>query len=252
MKITSSTNQYIKHTRALADKKYRDEHKQFVIEGRKLMQEALHSGMEIVFALVDENANDEQAICEKNDIEYYLVSSSLLASLTDVRTPQNIVCVCKQKVLHFALPEGNSLVLDHLQDPGNLGAIMRSAAAFNFLDIYLIDCVDAYNEKVVRSSMGNLFKLRLHQATIEQITKAKQSSDIHFLVADMNGEKISNIHLPKSKIAVIIGNEGNGVTPAVRKMADDIISIPMKNSVESLNASVSAGILMYELSKESD
>lgn len=247
--ITSVSNQYVKHTRSLKNKKARDEHREFVIEGKKLVLEALKEKVTIKYALVDEKCADLQDFCAIQNIEYYIVASNILPALTDTQAPQGMVCVCEQCTQDFALPQGNSLILDHLQDPGNLGAIIRSAAAFNFTDIYLIDCVDAYSEKVVRSSMGNMFKVILHKTDFITLSSQKKAMKSTFLVADMFGKKIGDNCLPKSRFAVIIGNEGKGVSKELVSLADDTISIPMHNGVESLNASVSASIIMYYISQ---
>lgn len=248
-KITSTTNQYVKLARSLKNKKERDLTKKFVIEGKKLLVEAIKENIKIDYGLVDENSTELIQFCEQNSIKYFVVDGKILPSLSDTQTPQGIVCVCYQNTQDFALPTGNSLILDRLQDPGNLGAIMRSAAAFNFKDIYLIDCVDSYSEKVVRSSMGNMFKLSLHKATSEQLKNAKKEFKSKFIVADMFGENLSRNCLPKGKFAVIIGNEGKGVSDEMMSLADKTLSIPMQNGVESLNASVSASIIMYFLTQ---
>ena len=248
-KITSTTNQYVKLARSLKNKKERDLTKKFVIEGKKLLVEAIKENIKIDYGLVDENSTELIQFCEQNSIKYFVVDGNILPSLSDTQTPQGIVCVCYQNTQDFALPSGNCLILERLQDPGNLGAIMRSCAAFGFGDVYMIDCVDPYSEKVVRSSMGNMFKLSLHKTTFEQIKQHKKEFDAKFLVADMIGKNLSRNCLPKSRFAVIIGNEGNGVSDEIMSLADKTLSIPMQNGVESLNASVSASIIMYFLTQ---
>ena len=245
----STTNQYIKLARSLKNKKERDSTKKFVIEGKKLLLEAIKENVKIDYCLVDEKRADLTDFCKDNNIVYFTVDSKVLPSLSDTQSPQGIVCVCCQNTQDFALPSGNCLILERLQDPGNLGAIMRSCAAFGFGDVYMIDCVDPYSEKVVRSSMGNMFKLSLHKTTFEQVKQHKKEFDAKFLVADMIGKNLSRNCLPKSRFAVIIGNEGNGVSAEMMSLADDTISIPMQNGVESLNASVSASIIMYFLTQ---
>ena len=146
-------------------------------------------------------------------------------------------------------PVGNSLILDGLQDPGNIGTLIRSAMAFGFRDIYFIDCPDIYSEKVVRGSMGGVFKINPHIITRDYLIKNKvQICDI-LLSTSLKGELLGQKCLPKKRIGVIIGNEGNGVSAELIQASDKSVKLPMTDRVESLNAGVAGSIMMYEIFK---
>jgi len=230
------TNQDIKN---LKDKKYRKENSLFMVEGDKFCKDLLQTDIEIVYTITS-NKN------LKGFPNIEVVSEKMLSSLATTKTNQDIVCICKVKSYGIE-SVGNSLILDNLQDPGNVGTLIRSALAFGFKDVYLIEGVDPFNEKVIRSTAGNILKIRLHNVTREEIQTNKAKIAKNFIVADMKGESINQICLPKSRIAVIIGNEGQGVSQFMKNMADTIISIPMSSEVESLNAGVAGSIIMQKL-----
>lgn len=227
------TNQDIKN---LKDKKFRREHGYFLVEGNKFCRDLLATNVEIVYTITT-----DKSLTGFPHIE--LVSEKMLASLATTVTNQDVVCVCK-KIDYGLESAGNALILDNLQDPGNVGTLIRSALAFGFDDIYLVGGADPYSEKVIRSSAGLVMSARIHEVTYEQIKENKNSIAKKFLIADMNGENINEICLPKEKIAVIIGNKGNGVSQEMKDLADTIISIPMTHKVESLNAGVAGSIIM--------
>ena len=137
-------------------------------------------------------------------------------------------------------------MLDNIQNPDNMGAIIRTAVATNFNKIYLINCVDIYNEKVIRASMGTLFKVEFIDTNYQQIANLAKSNKIYY--ADMGGESVFNIKQFEKNLGLVIGNEGNGISKEIKDITNNKLSIPMSNGVESLNASVSAGILMYHIS----
>ena len=223
----------------LKDKKYRKEHNLFMVEGEKFCKDLLGTDIEIVYTITT-----NKMLTDFPNIE--LVSEKMLSSLATTKTNQNIVCICKVKDYGFS-SVGNALILDNLQDPGNVGTLIRSALAFGFSDIYLINGVDPYNEKVIRSSAGTILKVRLHECNYQNLAENKAKVATNFVVADMFGTPINKIRLPKSRIAVIIGNEGQGVSSEMRAMANTTISIPMMPGVESLNAGVAGSIIMQKL-----
>ena len=141
------------------------------------------------------------------------------------------------------------LILDNIQDPGNMGTLLRTSAATNFKSVLLINCVDIYNDKVLRSTMGGIFRVNCIQIKAEELQQLKENNYCIFK-ADMKGENIFNYSKPVKPFALVIGNEANGVSQQVSNFCTHTLSIPMQNGVESLNAGVSGSILMYELSKE--
>lgn len=225
----------------LKDKKYRKQNKLFFVEGEKFCADILRLKQEILLTLT---TNKEL----KGYPNTCVVNEQILSSLATTKTNQNILCVCKIKEFDIS-SVGNSLVLDTVQDPGNVGTLIRSAMAFGFDDIYLINSADPYSEKVIRSSAGTALFARLHIVDFEQFNANKQKIAQNFLVADMFGEPLGKIRLPKNKIAVIIGNEGNGVSQQFIALANTKISIPMSSKVESLNAGVAGSIIMQKISE---
>ena len=231
------TNADIKN---LKDKRFRREHGLFMVEGNKFCADLLNSNIEIVMTLTT-----EKDLAGFPNIE--VVSEKMLTSLATTKTNQSIICICKMK--DYGIESvGNSLILDNLQDPGNVGTLVRSALAFGFDDIYLVDGADPYSEKVIRSSAGLIMSARLHVCDFQTILENKDKIAEVFMVADMNGENINSIRLPKSKIAVIIGNEGQGVSEKFINLANTIVAIPMTQKVESLNAGVAGSIIMQKIS----
>ena len=212
-----------------------------MVEGNKFCSDLLNSDIEIVRTLTD-----DKSLKGFPNIE--VVSEKMLSSLATTKTNQSIICICKVKD-HGIESVGNSLILDNLQDPGNVGTLVRSALAFGFKDIYLVDGADPYSEKVIRSSAGLIMNARLHVAQFETIKQNKDKIADIFMVADMDGENINKIRLPKSKVAVIIGNEGQGVSNEFIKLSNTKVSIPMMPQVESLNAGVAGSIIMQKLSQ---
>ena len=230
------TNADIKN---LKDKKFRKENGLFMVEGNKFCADLLNSDIEIVYTLT----SNKNLTCFPN-IE--IISEKMLSSLATTKTNQDTICVCRIKKYSIEAV-GNSLILDNLQDPGNVGTLVRSAMAFGFKDIYLVEGADPYSEKVIRSSAGLIIKARLHICSFEEIQSNKNKIAETFLTADMKGESINKIHLPKGRVSVIIGNEGQGVSERFFELANATVSIPMSAEVESLNAGVAGSIIMQKI-----
>lgn len=230
------TNADIKN---LKDKKFKKDNKLFIVEGNKFCHDLLNSDIEIILTLTT-----EKELKDFPNIE--IVSEKMLSNLATTKTNQSIICVCKIK--EFKIDSvGNSLILDNLQDPGNVGTLIRSALAFGFKDIYLVGGADAFSEKVIRSSAGTILKSRLHIVDFETIKNEANKIADYFAVAHMFGDSINEIHLPNKRIAVIIGNEGQGVSEDFMKLANIKLAIPMCEGVESLNAGVAGSIIMQKL-----
>ena len=168
--------------------------------------------------------------------------------LSDEKTPQGVLCRVKIPSLTIAEPTGTCLFLDGVADPGNVGTIIRTANAAGYDEIYLTDdCADAYAPKSVRASMSGIFFTKPYIAPREEIVAILQDTPI--VIADMQGENVFDFN-PPSKFALVIGNEANGVSLTLKNAAQCTVKIPMRKTQESLNAAVSAGILMYQLKKE--
>lgn len=171
------------------------------------------------------------------------VSDEVFASVTDEKTPQGILTVLRIPQRTLVPPQESCLLLDRIADPGNMGAIVRTANAAGYRSIYCIGCTDPFAPKSVRSSMSGIFFTRLYFGSEEEILRVV---DCPIVAGDMRGEDLFAFRAPK-RYALAIGNEANGLSPIVRKAAAYTVAIPMESSQESLNAAVSAGIIMYTL-----
>jgi RNA methyltransferase, TrmH family len=240
--ITSKHNEKIKMFASLKQKKYRDEYNMFICEGFKLIYEAFSSGYTLVSAFALKNRLSKIDFIKNVEI----VSPDVLSMLCESKTPQGEVAIFKKKEnSSLKSPNGYFVVLENIQDPNNLGAIMRSALGAGFNDVYLINSTDCYDIKSLRSSMGAFFHLNCQKCTLNDI---KNLSYDKLLCADLNGKDLFNLNLDKKlKIGIAVGNEGNGVSDELISVCNEKITIPMQKPLESLNASVSAGIIMYTI-----
>lgn len=239
MLITSINNQTIKELDKLKQKKHRDLEQKFLIEGEHLVEEAEKSGVLEKIILLE---NSEYP----SKLEKIYVSKNVMKKLSSLDTPPNIIGVCK--MLSRKELGKKVLLLDDIQDPGNLGTIIRSSVAFNVDSIVMsLNTVDLYNPKVIRSTQGMIFKINLIKDDLGQVIEKLKSKNIPIYTTNVNGgENIKNINSTDS-YGLIMGNEGNGVKDEISALADRKIYIPMNSKVESLNVSVAASILLYEL-----
>lgn len=242
MIITSRSNQLVKNILSLREKKYRRERGEYVVEGLKPVREAVASGRAVRLIVVSESYRGELFLPDLVQI----VSDSVFEKLSEEVTPQGILAVLALEEEKLVPPAGNCLLLDGISDPGNLGTILRTANAAGFEDIYLIGCADAYSPKCVRASMSGIFFVRVRSGGAEEVLSVL--SDIPLLCADMDGEDVFSFE-PPQRFCLVIGNEANGVSERVRSACSQTVKIPMRETCESLNAGVSAGILMYALSR---
>lgn len=240
MTIDSVDNKKIKNIRKLNQKKYRDETNEFLVEGIHLVKEAYKEGL-LKEVVLEEN----EEIDFKVDTTY--VTYNVIKSISSLDTPYKIIGVCKKKEEQEI--NGNVLILDGLQDPGNLGTIIRSAVAFNVDTIILSkDTVDLYNPKVVRSTQGMNFHINIIRRDLENEIKAlKEKGYIVYSTDVINGKNIKNVKV-NGKYAIIMGNEGNGVRENIKNLSDEKLYIKMNNDCESLNVGVATSIILYEFS----
>ena len=210
-----------------------------------MTEECFRSGMEVERVFVAQSYGGEVSFPEELTVT---VSDEVFRFLSDEKTPQGVMCRVKIPVKAINAPSGRCLLLDGVSDPGNMGAIIRTANAAGYEEIYLTDdCTDPYSPKSVRASMSGVFFTKLHFGTREEILSVLRGVPV--LVADMGGENLFTF-TPPSRFALVIGNEGNGVSEQIKSAAYKTIASPMKSTQESLNAAVSAGIAMYLLAKE--
>lgn len=243
MTYTSIKNEKIKNLKKLNQKKYRDQEKLFLVEGYHLVEEAYKSGYLKKIILL------ENTTCSF-DVPQIFVSLEVMKYLSDVDSPQNIIGVVSK--IEEKEDIGNKiLVLDDIQDPGNLGTIIRSSVAFGVDTIILSDkTVDLYNSKVIRSSQGMIFKINIiKKDLLEYVSKLKQEHYQILTTNVINGKNIKNLE-KKEKICIIMGNEGNGVRKELTLLSDDIIYIKMNKNCESLNVGVATSIILYEIGSD--
>lgn len=184
----------------------------------------------------------------ETDCEVFKVDERTIEQLSNTKTPQKVVCVARFNDEVLKRPTTNFLVLDNLQDPGNVGTLIRSAFASGFDDVFLVDGVRKESDKLIRSSVGAVFSSNVHQLTKADFVEFVKKHDLKLIACDMNGENIFDF-ATKEQVGVIVGNEGNGVSEELSKLAYKTVKIPMKSGIESLNAGVSGSIIMYEINK---
>ena len=238
--ITSKSHELIKKVTSLKEKKYRNLHGEFIVEGIKQIREAVFSELEIVHIFYSPLYNGEF----QNHSCAVPVSEDVFSKLSEEVTPQGILAVLKIPHILCEKPEKNAILLDGISDPGNLGTIIRTANAAGYCDLYLRNCTDPYAPKCIRAAMSGIFFVRIHIVSDQDVLRFL--SDIPMLCADMSGENLYEFSVPQP-FCLVIGNEANGVSRFVRDQCNYTVRIPMRETCESLNAGVSAGILMYHL-----
>ena len=253
--ITSSQNSKIKLVRALLGRaKERREAGVFVVEGVRLAEEALNSNWVIRFALYDDSLSERglrlvKRIEDKN-IEVEKVESRLLQSLSETETPQGILAVLEFTQLPIPDSADFLLIPDQIRDPGNLGTLLRSAAAAGVQAVLLPpETTDAFAPKVVRSGMGAHFRLPIHSMGWEEIEQVSKSASMQIFLADMDGKSCWETDL-RQPLALIVGGEAEGASEEARNLTTQKISIPMSGDIESLNAGVAGSVLMFEVMRQ--
>ena len=252
--ITSKDNELIKHIRKLKDKKYRDESNEYVVEGVKLVEEAVKENAKIKQIIVCEDTTRTYEIpthimLEIAKYECISVSDKIFNIITQVTNPQGIMAIIEKNAQNAKIDYTQDIivVLDDVQDPGNLGTILRTVDSIGLNQIIVSKgTADAFNSKVVRSTMGAIFRIKIIE--VENLAQAiKEMRKHHFkLMVTSLRTKNSIYDIDFNKKIIVIGNEANGVSKEIQDMADEKAKIPMLGRTESLNASVAAGVVMYE------
>lgn len=239
MIITSLENKEIKRITKLKSKKYRDELQEFIVEGEHLVEESYKNKVLKKIILLENTDIDI-------DVEKIYVNHDVMKKISNLDSPPKVIGICK--LLEEKEIGDRVLILDGIQDPGNLGTIIRSAVAFNIDTIILSnDTVDMYNSKVIRSTQGMLFYINIIRTDLmEVLPELKKNNYTIYTTNVTNGTDIKKCE-KQNKFALIVGNEGNGVSKKVSDYADYTIYIKTNNNVESLNVAVATSILLYEL-----
>ncbi|MCI8443703.1 MAG: RNA methyltransferase [Clostridia bacterium] len=252
--ISSKENESIKHIKKLKDKKQRNISNEYIIEGIKLVQEAIQEKANIKQIVLCDDCEKTESISKelmyeiaKHECIY--VTNKIFKYLSEVQAPQGILAVIEKNNIDKDIDYTQDIivVLDDVQDPGNLGTILRTVDSIGMTQILVSKgTADAYNPKVVRSTMGAIFRVKIIECedltkTIKEIKKHK----FKIVVSSLQTEN-SIYDIDYQKKVIVIGNEANGVEPHLQEIADEKIKIPMLGKTESLNASVATGIILYE------
>lgn len=242
--IISRNNALVKTVRALDRKKERDETGLYIAEGLKTVKEAIATRQNFFCLILTESGEKLLTGTElPAGIRKELVSDEVFESFTGEVSPQGVLAVLHKPVKPICESNGRSLFLDGVSDPANVGAIIRTAAATGFTDIFIAEGADAYSPKAVRAAMSGIFRVNVFSGKREELAKAIETP---FFAADMGGENPFKVTVSE-KFCLIIGNEAHGVSEFMRSRTSVKLGLPMQNGMESLNAAVAAGVLMYAL-----
>lgn len=237
MFYTSINNPKIKNINLLKQKKYRDKEQSFIVEGKHLVQEANNNGC-LKEVLIREDINF------KIDVETNIINKKIEKYLSELDNPTGIIGICKKK--KSEIKEGKILVLDGIQDPGNMGTIIRSSKAFNVDTIVINDkCVDPYNSKVIRATQGMIFGINIVKKDLIPFVKEIKNTHKVYVTKVDGGKNLKNIEKADNSV-IIMGNEGQGVSKELQSLADTFIYIPMNKTCESLNVAIATSIILYE------
>jgi len=267
-RISSKDNSLIKHIKRLKEKKYRDEYGEFIIEGLKVINEAIQEKADIRHIVVCDGCDNSEMIeshlkYEMARLDFIYVPQNIFKMISDVENPQGVLAVIgkikndnnqekdeieeAEHTSNINLNEDIILALDDIQDPGNLGTILRTADSVGLNQILVSKATaDAYNPKVVRSTMGAIFRVNVIECeNLKETLKELQSKDYKVMTTSLKAKK-SIYEVDYKKKIIIIGNEANGVSKEILNIADEKVIIPMLGKTESLNASVATGVILYE------
>lgn len=255
--IQSKDNSLVKEVKKLKDKKHRIEKNQFLIEGFRFVSEALQSSFQVSSVFISDKALDKWNNFNIEDrlqdnTKVYKVTEQILKSISSTETPQGIVAVINNKDVNIKSKQGFYILVDKVQDPGNMGTIIRTAHAAGALGIITTKgTVDIYNEKTLRSTMGSIFHVPIIQDENLEKIQYLRSNGFKLMASSLDTNiNFYDINL-KDKVIIAVGNEGNGVSEEILNMADIKVKIPMPGQAESLNVSVAASIMMFEVVRQS-
>jgi TrmH family RNA methyltransferase len=256
MMITSTKNPNIQWVRRLQKKpKFRQDEKVFVIEGVRLVEEALKTHWGVTRIFYSESLSDRGMqllkACQEYKTQIEPVSPEVMLAISDTKSPQGILAIVKEQILPIQDPQNFLLVLDQIRDPGNLGTILRTAAATGVQAVYLTPgTVDAFSPKVLRAGMGAQFRLPILCMEWINIKSRLNDSNLHVFLATSEGGTAYFESDFRQPLALIIGGEAEGAAQDAINLSNSRVHIPMPGGIESLNASVAAGILLSEVIRQ--
>ncbi len=240
--MLKASNNFIK----LLKKQKRENSCLLFLDNVKIIKDALAGGLKAKYILVD---SEDKNIFDDANCEIYKVDSKTIEMLSDSKTPQGVLCITEYIPHIVEKPKTNFLVLDGLQDPGNVGTLIRTGCACGFEYVYLVSSVKPSNSKLIRSSVGTIFKSNVISLSKDEFIKLANEWQLNLIATDMNGQNIFNFKAD-GIIGLIIGNEGQGISDEMAAICNHTVKIPMNEGVESLNASISGAIIMYEINKD--
>lgn len=249
--ISSTSNQQIKSIQLLIEKpKYRREMGLYIAEGVKMFMEAPDDMIYRVYVSEHFMSNSP---CAKRvtKFPYEIVADSIFKKISDTKTPQGVLTILKipaYDIEELKNRKGCFLILNAIQDPGNLGTMIRTGEGAGVRAVILDEgCVDVYNPKVIRSTMGSIYRVPIVRTdNLKSVIRELKDVGVRMLAAHLSGEQYYDAESYKGSVGIMIGNEGNGLSDEISELSDVKVKIPMEGKVESLNAAVSAALLMYE------
>lgn len=256
--VTSPQNKFLKLAASLKRKKYRDELGLFLVEGVRLVEEAAQSSWLVetciytVQALKQERVQEILSLLRSKDCRILQVSPALFDKITDTQEPQGIIAIVRKHTYSFndALSKEKPffVVLDEVQDPGNVGTVIRTAVAAGCSGVILTKgCADVFASKVVRASMGSIFHVPIFEnLTTDEVVSYFAEHGITMLATSLQSSKVYFTVDLTVAVAIVFGNEGNGVSQTLLDHAENRLYIPLRGSVESLNVAASAAVILYE------
>ena len=236
-KITSVNNPIIKELKKQKLKGL------LFLDNPKLIEEAINAGFNPLYTLIQDGKNFD-FLKNYNPI---IVSKQIIDIFSDVKTNQGVIVVIDIPKKSIEKPKGNYLVLDNVQDAGNVGTLIRSALGAKFHYIYLLECAKLSNIKTVRSSMGACFNTHIYECKKHDFIYEFKNWNLDLFYCDMNGINIYEKEFKNHTVGIVVGNEGKGVSEEIKNLASESIKLPMDSKLESLNAGVSGSIIMYQI-----
>ena len=237
MVIESINNEKVKYWRKIRTNKYIKEYGEYIVEGEHLVEEAIKSGKAKYLILLD-------GTCYESDVNKYYVNEKVMNSISLLKSVPNVMCVVKinEDIKNFGK---KVVILDDIQDPGNVGTIIRTAYAFNFDTVIVSDkTASIYNDKVIRATQGMVFHINVITENVVSAINELKKEGFKVYSTTMNGNVIIE-NVNDEKFAFVLGNEGAGISEEVKNICDASIKIPMNEKCESLNVAISGAIIMY-------
>ena len=248
-RIESKENNFFKNTKKLKEKRNRKKENKYIIEGFRFVEEAIKSKAKINSIIIAENALNKALEYYEGleNFECYVFSDNLFTQICSTENPQGIAAIINMENENLKIDGDFFILVDRVQDPGNMGTIIRTAHAAGANGVILTKgTVDVYNDKTLRSTMGSIFKVPIIEDDNGDFLVALKKEGFKLVASSLEGKNNFFEEDLKSKIIIAVGNEGNGISEDIENEADVLVKIPMPGNAESLNVSIAASIMIYE------